>query len=178
MGKKKYKYIYLYKKYFLHCMDFDLSWPVLRETDMSCFLTVTDRCGVCVLAACGHYSWQESDVMWRRWSGQRGALGFPSWTTGGRPVGQIFFFLAYEGQKPETQGPWCFILGGGGSYKIDAPVWLDFICFLSELKVVGCWTGSNKLKQKLRFKLWTCLLCRSTESSSWPQCLWISVKLF
>lgn len=36
--------------------------------------------------------------MWRRWSGQRGALGFLSWITGGRPVGK-FLLSKHRNQK-------------------------------------------------------------------------------
>lgn len=46
-------------------------------------------CLLSVVAGCALCSWPASGVTWRRWSGPRGTLTFPSWTTGGRRVGLV-----------------------------------------------------------------------------------------
>lgn len=54
---------------------------------------------LCFSAGCGLCFWPENVATWRRWSGRRGASGFPSWITGGRLVRK---FLLRRTIKHET----------------------------------------------------------------------------
>lgn len=79
-------------------IDFDL----FRLREWICLASLRWLTDVfCVPAGWGHYSWQESDVMWRPCNGQKGTLEFLFWITGGKLVGRIL--LSKDGSKRKQE---------------------------------------------------------------------------
>lgn len=81
----------------------------------------------CVFAGYALCSWPANAVMWRRWSGQRGALGFPSWITGGRQVGTFLPILTQKSEPHAEKLKWSNLCSGFDIVDVKTVQTLDFL---------------------------------------------------